>query len=158
MPKDDEAQPKRTRRRRTTYPKRVELRMTDEGYALAESSAARLSEDTGRTITVSDVIRAAVDDGCKALARTQERAASTPASGPSIEQLDAVVAAMQEVRDEVRRLGQNVNQIARVTHSTGAVPDGLTDTAKALAALDQRVLRLGMSALGYETTDDEGEG
>lgn len=157
MPKDDEAKPKRTRRRRTAYPKRVELRMTDAGYALAQSSAARLSEDTGRAITVSDVIRAAVDDGCRTLARAQERAVSAPTDGPRIDQLDAVIAAMQEVRDEVRRIGHNVNQVAIRAHRAGQVVDGLDDTADALTALDERVMRLGMDVLGYGATDDEDE-
>lgn len=44
--KPDEAQPRRRGGRRAIYPKRVELRMTQESFDLAEESAKRATEAT----------------------------------------------------------------------------------------------------------------
>lgn len=159
--KDDEAQPKRTRRQRLTYPKRVELRMTDEGYALAESSAAQATEKSGRKVTVSDVIREAVEDGCRRLVARLEKPAKPAPAGLSPAQLDSLVDALQGVRDEVRRIGHNVNQMARVANADGTLPDDLADVKQRLAVIDGHVLTIGVRVLGFDDADEaglEGEG
>ena len=146
--KPDEAQPRRRGGRRAIYPKRVELRMTQESFDLAEESAKRATEATGRTVTVSDVIRAAVTDGCARLAREQAQ----PVAPSSVEpwMLDALVEGITELRTEARRIGHNVNQQTRVAHATGQPTDDLDEVKAQLAAIDAKFMRLAATIAGVD--------
>lgn len=138
----DEAQPKQPRRGRTVYPKRVELRMTQESFDATELSAQRLSEVRGERITVSDIIRDAVDDGCERLARELDRG-SAGGTGWPMEILDGFLDGVQDVRTEIRRIGHNVNQVAKVGNASGQIDvEEHRANMEQLAELDAKVLAL----------------
>ena len=66
MTQNDEAQPKQTRRRRATYPERIELRLSTQQRDRAEALCAELNaRSRGRRYTLSDVVRQSLDDGCQ---------------------------------------------------------------------------------------------
>ena len=133
----DEAQPRRRGGRRAIYPKRVELRMT------------RASEATGRTVTVSDIIREAVEDGCRRLAREQAQA-SARRGGADPGVVDGLIDDVQELRTEMRKVGHNVNQMAKVAHLTGQVTGDLDDVKRQLEAIDGRLVELAGRIAGVD--------
>ena len=146
MTKADEPQAKRTRKRSTSYAKRVELRLTEEQFdrvhALSEESRAK----GGRALSLSELLRASLDDGC-------ERIAAAIAARPSVgdgeaavrltEAFDEAAARLQEVRTDVRRVGHNVNQIARVANESGDVPRWLPSAQLSLDYIDKLLVALG---------------
>lgn len=149
----DEAQPKQPRRRRKVFPKRVELRMTQESFDAAVRAAQQLSAAEGRTFTVSDIIRDAVEDGCERLAQEMARGSGGGVGWP-MDILDAVIDGVQEVRTDARRIGHNVNQIAKVGNTTGHVPADLAETREALADLDAKVLALMAMLAGVDEAEE----
>lgn len=146
MTKDDEPQAKRTRKRSTSYAKRVELRLTEEQFdrihALSEESRAK----GGRALSLSELLRASLDDGC-------ERIAAAIAARPSVgdgeaavrltEAFDEAADHLQQVRTEVRRIGHNINQIARAANESGSVPEGLAEAQAELAHIRELLVALG---------------
>ena len=148
MTKADEPQAKRTRKRSTTYAKRVELRLTEEQFdqihALSEVSRAK----GGSTLSLSELVRASLDDGC-------ERIAAAIAARPAIEggavrlteAFDEAADHLQQVRTEVRRIGHNVNQIARAANESGSVPEGLAEAQAELAHIGELLVALGKDFL-----------
>lgn len=150
MTKADEPQAKRTRKRSTSYAKRVELRLTQEQFdqihALSEESRAK----GGSTLSLSALVRASLDDGC-------ERIAAAIASRPAIEDGEAAVRLteafdqaadhLQQVRTDVRRIGHNVNQVARVANESGVVPEGLAEAQAELAYIGELLVALGKDFL-----------
>jgi methyl-accepting chemotaxis protein len=85
-------------------------------------------------------------DGCEqmiaSLQRSQRGAAALDSGA-----LDDVLAELQEVRSEVRRVGHNVNQIAAVANGSGQVPDGLAEVQAEMEALSQHLVRIGAAVL-----------
>ena len=150
MTKDDEPQAKRTRKRSTSYAKRVELRLTEEQFdsvhALSEASRAKV----GRALSLSELLRASLDDGCEKIAAA---IASRPAIGDGeaavrlTEAFDEAADHLQQVRTEVRRIGHNVNQIARVANESGSVPEGLSEAQAELAYIGELLVALGKDFL-----------
>ena len=150
MTKADEPQAKRTRKRSTTYAKRVELRLTEEQFdsvhALSEASRAK----GGRALSLSELLRASLDDGCKTIAAA---IASRPAIGDGeaavrlTEAFDEAADHLQQVRTEVRRIGHNVNQIARAANESGSVPEGLAEAQAELAHIGELLVALGKDFL-----------
>ena len=149
MTKDDEPQAKRTRKRTATYAKRVELRLTEEQFdrihALSEESRAK----GGRALSLSELLRASLDDGC-------EKISAAIAARPAIEGAGAVRLTeafdeaadhLQQVRTEVRRIGHNVNQIARAANESGSVPEGLAEAQAELAHIGELLVALGKDFL-----------
>lgn len=145
MTKDDEPQAKRTRKRSTSYAKRVELRLTEEQFdrihALSEESRAK----GGRALSLSELLRASLDDGCEKIAAA---IAARPALSDEdyrrvIEAFDEAAARLQEVRTEVRRVGHNVNQIARAANESGDVPRWLPSAQLSLDYIDKLLVALG---------------
>ena len=149
MTKDDEPQAKRTRKRSTAYAKRVELRLTEEQFdqihALSEASRAK----GGSTLSLSALVRASLDDGC-------EKIAAAIAARPAIEgdaavrlteAFDEAADHLQQVRTEVRRIGHNVNQIARVANESGVVPEGLAEAQAELSYIGKLLVALGKDFL-----------
>ena len=149
MTKDDEPQTKRTRKRSTAYAKRVELRLTEEQFdqihALSEESRAK----GGSTLSLSALVRASLDDGC-------EKIAAAIASRPAIEgggaarlteAFDEAADHLQQVRIDVRRIGHNVNQIARAANESGSVPEGLAEAQAELAYIGELLVALGKDFL-----------
>lgn len=145
----DEAQPRRRGGRRAICPKRVELRMTQSSFDLAEESAKRASEATGRAVTVSDIIREAVEDGCRRLAREQAQA-STRRGGADPDVVDGLIDDVLELRTEMRKVGHNVNQMAKVAHQTGQVTGDLDDVKRQLEAIDGRLVELAGRIAGVD--------
>ena len=148
MTKADEPQAKRTRKRSTSYAKRVELRLTEEQFdqihALSEASRAKV----GSTLSLSELLRASLDDGC-------EKIAAVIAARPAIEggavclteAFDEAADHLQQVRTEVRRIGHNINQIARVANESGVVPEGLAEAQTELSYIRELLVALGKDFL-----------
>lgn len=151
----DSAKRDRTRRQRTVFSKRLELRLTQALFESASETAQRLSEIRGRKVTVSDYIRMLIEDGGRGLIQGLERARRAPAGTMNQADADRVVAALQEVRDEVRRLGHNVNQMTKVANQSGEIPEDLDEVKQALNTIDEHVLDAAKSFLGYEGTDED---
>ena len=150
MTKDDEPQAKRTRKRTATYAKRVELRLTEEQFdqihALSEASRAK----GGSTLSLSALVRASLDDGCERIAAA---IASRPAIGDGeaavrlTEAFDQAADHLQQVRTDVRRIGHNVNQVARVANEYGVVPEGLAEAQTELSYIRELLVALGKDFL-----------
>ena len=149
MTKADEPQAKRTRKRSTAYAKRVELRLTEEQFdrihALSKESRAK----GGSTLSLSELVRASLDDGC-------EKIAAAIAARPAIEGAGAVRLTeafdqasdhLQQVRTDVRRIGHNVNQVARVANESGVVPEGLAEAQTELSYIRELLVALGKDFL-----------
>lgn len=147
MTKDDEPQAKRTRKRTATYAKRVELRLTEEQFdsvhALSEASRAKGE----RALSLSELLRASLDDGCKRIAAAIAARPSVGDGGDAAvrltEAFDQAADHLQQVRTEVRRIGHNINQIARVANESGVVPEGLAEAQTELAHIRELLFALG---------------
>ncbi|GAA1146824.1 hypothetical protein GCM10009672_18230 [Nesterenkonia lutea] len=139
----DEAQPKKARRRRATFPKRLELRVTDAQLALALSAREAAEERTGRKVTLSEVHRSALTDGCRSL--ISGPAPSTEVSIQALAVLDGVAEEMRLVRGDLRRIGHNANQLAVRAHHTGVVGD-VKDLLRQLVILDRRLVLIARKA------------
>lgn len=146
MTKDDEPQAKRTRKRTATYAKRVELRLTEEQFDRIhmQSEASRAEGD--RALSLSELLRASLDDGCEKIAAA---IASRPAIGDGeaavrlTEAFDQAADHLQQVRTDIRRIGHNVNQIARVSNESGVVPEGLSEAQAELSYIRELLVALG---------------
>lgn len=156
MTGNDEAQPKRTRRRRRTFAKRVELRLTDRQLDFITEARAAATEATGRNVSLSDVIRSAVDDGCKSIVDAMR---SVPPRGGD---RDRVADAIEEFAEEQRQLrrdlrvmGHNVNQIAKHANASGGLEDGVVDTLEEVKArlneMDGRLVRIARATHEHST-------
>lgn len=164
MTKDDEAQPKQTRRRRSTYAKRVEFRLTEAQLDLAEEARKASSAAAGRNVTLSNIVRAALMDGCKTIVRA---VSSAPAIGGAdrervAEALDGFAEELRLLRADVNGMKNNVNQVAKKANAAGSpTPEQFAELrahAAALVAVDQRLGALGKTAwsiaAGTEPDDD----
>lgn len=149
MTMHDEAQPRRRGGRRAIYPKRVELRMTQSSFDLAAEAAQRVKEATGRPVTVSDIIREAVDDGCRRLAREQAQA---PAREGGVEDwmVDGLIDGIQDLRTQTRKIGHNVNQMAKVAHQAGQAPDDLDELKTQLEGIDDKLKAIAATIAGVD--------
>ena len=63
------------------------------------------------------------------------------------EAFDQAADHLQQVRTEVRRIGHNVNQIARVANESGSVPEGLSEAQAELAYIGELLVALGKDFL-----------
>ena len=144
MTMTDSAKPKKARRRNRTYAKRVEVRLTEHQLktldSLSEASRAR----GGRALTLSEVLRAALDDGCETIADAFRSQPSMDGeeSRRLASSFDGAADELCQVKTQVRRIGNSLNQMARVGNQTGSVPDGLSGTRAQLARIDERLLAL----------------
>lgn len=156
MTRNDEAKPKQTRRRRATYVKRIEFRITDAQLDVATRARDAAVETTGRKITLSDIARAAFEDGCKSIIKAVQ---STPARSGTAdvrasEALERFTDEMQGLRTEIRRVGHNVNTMTKVANRTGMVSDDLEDVKAQLDMLDGRLVRIAEAAVDRTTWED----
>ena len=145
----DEAQPRRRGGRRAIYPKRVELRMTQSSFDLAEESATGARAARGRAVTVSAITRDAGADGGGGLARAQPQAPARR-GGADPDVVDGLIDGVQELRTEMRKVGHNVNQMAKVAHQTGQVTGDLDDVKRQLEAIDGRLVELAGRIAGVD--------
>lgn len=137
---------KRGRRRQQTYPRRLELRMTSEQFELASTAAIEASERLGRSVTVSDVVRASIEDGCAGLAVAMSR--PTTSDGASDDALAILGERIQAMREELRRIGVNANQLAKVANVSGQVPSDLDTIAAALSSMNAELVSAAARAYG----------
>ena len=135
----DEAQPKRKRGRRRTYAKRTHLMLTDEQLDLVADARRVYQEQTGRSVSASDIMRNALEDGCKKLAAQVSAPATASVGGIDSRSVDRVVAEIEQTRSQVRRVGINVNAMTKVAHSSGEVPSDLVDVRAQLDAVMRRL-------------------
>jgi hypothetical protein len=156
MAMNDSAQPKQKRQRRSTYAKRVEIRLTEAQLDLAEQARAGASATAGRDVTLSDILRTVLVDGGKAIAAAASKAPTrSSADGDRIaETLDGFAEEQRLLRTEIRRIGHNVNALTKIAHQTGAAVDDLGEVKKQLAVLDERLVDIARAA--QEHTSWEG--
>lgn len=156
MMQDGEAQPKQTRRRRATYPERIELRLSTQQRDRAEALCAELNaRSRGRRYTLSDVVRQSLDDGCRAIERGISAAPAGAVDSASAEAIDDALTRFTDevgaLRDDVRRMRDNLNRIAKSTHTVGVTTaTDLVETKReleALDAVDKKLLDLIQAAL-----------
>lgn len=156
MTGNDEAKPKRTRRRRRTFAKRVELRLTEQQLDFVTEARAAATEATGRNVSLSDVIRSAVEDGCRSIVGAMR---SVPPRGGD---RDRVADAIEEFAEEQRQLrrdlrvmGNNVNQIAKHANASGGLEDGVVDMLEEVRArlneMDGRLVRIARATHEHST-------
>lgn len=157
MTMDDEAQPKRTRKRRRTYAKRVELRLTESQLDLAKRARSAAIESAGRNVTLSEIVRSSIDDGCKSIIKSMRTApARSGADGARLEEaFTALTDEIQAIRSEVRRVGHNVNAMAKIAHATGRADGDLSEVKEQLAAIDARLLEAATTAVTHMAGDDD---
>lgn len=163
MAGNDEAKPKRTRRRRRTYAKRVELRLTEQQLDFITEARAAATETTGRKVSLSDVIRTAVEDGCASIVDAMR---SVPPSGGDRDRVaDAIEGFAEEqrqLRRDLRIMGNNVNQIAKHANASGGLEDGVSATLEEVKAqlneMDGRLVRIARATHERSTwqVDDDG--
>lgn len=156
MTGNDEAKPKRTRRRRRTYAKRVELRLTEQQLDFITEARAAATEATGRNVSLSDVIRSAVEDGCKSIVDAMRSV--PPRSGDRDRVADAIEGFAEEqrqLRRDLRVMGNNVNQIAKVANASGEIEVGVSATLEEVKArlneMDGRLVRIARATHEHST-------
>ena len=141
MTTNDEAQPKRRQRRRT-YAKRIELRLTEKQLEMVTEAREVFRRETGRSVSLSDIVRNAVEDGCAKLsAAARGDNVTSPVAGGAVsdEVLARFTDEIEETRTQVRRIGHNVNAMTKVAHTTGEVPADLREVRAQLDALQERL-------------------
>ena len=158
MMQDGEAQPKQTRRRRATYPERIELRLSTQQRDRAEALCAELNaRSRGRRYTLSDVVRQSLDDGCRAIERGLRAAPAGAVDSASAEAIDDALTRFTDevgaLRDDVRRMRDNLNRIAKGTHTVGVTTaTDLVETRRqyeTLEAVDAKLVALLGAALDH---------
>lgn len=158
MTQTDEAEPKKTRRRRSTYAKRLELRISDGERKDIEQLVELVEGQTGKRLTLSEAVRMFIRDGGKEVTAAAKRGTGT-ASGHGDK--DRVAEALEEfaeelrlTRTELRRIGNNVNQIARWSNAEEKAPAGLDDAEKLLAKMDRRLVAVAQKAVEKSTWEE----
>lgn len=142
MTTNDGAQPKKRRRRRSTYPNRFEVKLTDKQLEMVTEAQEVSLRATGRKVSLSDIVRNAVEDGCAKLsAAVRGDNATSPVAGGAVsdEVLARFTDEIEETRTQVRRIGHNVNAMTKVAHTTGEVPADLREVRAQLDALQERL-------------------
>ncbi|WP_422114727.1 hypothetical protein [Brachybacterium sp. UNK5269] len=158
MTMGDEAQPKRPRNRRRTYAKRIELRLTETQLDLVERARSTATEAAGRNVTLSEVVRSSVEDGCKAIIKAM-RGTPAPAGvdGERLaESFTALTEELQGIRGALRPIGHNVNAMARVAHTTGIADGDLAEVKQQLSDIDARLVVAATAALNLSEGDTDG--
>ena len=125
--------------RRTEYPHRITVRLTDEEFSQVTVIRAALNRGVRGRVSTSDALRAVIMQEASELASLPEATASGTDWAAQRAALDQSVSALEGVRAQVRRIGSNVNQLTRLAHSTGAMPVGLSDTDAQLGKIKQRL-------------------
>lgn len=133
----DSADAKQTRR--TEYPHRITVRLTDEEFSQLEVIREALSEGQLGYVNTSDALRAVIMQEASELASLPEATASGTDWATRRVALDGAMEALESVKTQVRRIGTNVNQAVRLAHSSGVMPVGLSDTAKELSVMTRRL-------------------
>ena len=147
----DEAKPKRTRNRRSTYATRREVRLTEEHLAVVEQAIAAAAA-RGRRITLSSILRAALVDGCQSMIAAM--GLGLPSAGEASRAAaaaDGLAEELRLLRTDLRRLGNNVNQLTHIAHQTGRLSADLTAVRAAIDQLDARLVSATGRALGLDS-------
>lgn len=122
--------------------------MTQESWDFLVETARRTSTELGYTVTASDVLRTAVDDGCAALARALDSPAPAAVSLP-MELVDRIVEEVTQARGDLRRGHNNINQIAHHANATkGELPEDLAELRRLFASIDGRLRDLAITVVG----------
>src|SRR5699024_4008784 len=135
----DEAQPKRKRGRRRAHAKRTHLMLTDEQLDLVADARRGYEEQTGRSVSASDIMRNALEDGCRKLHAQVGAPDTSSAGGTDSRSFDRVGAEIEQARSQGRRVGISVNAMTKVAHSSGEVPSDLADVRAQLDAVMRRL-------------------
>ena len=137
--------------RRTEYPHRITVRLTEDEFTQLEVIRQALNRGVRRRVSTSDALRAVIVNEASELASLPEVTTSGKDWAKQRVALDGAMEALESVRTQVRRIGTNVNQLTRLAHSTGAMPVGLSETARALNTLTRRLdaIEDGLVAVSY---------
>lgn len=142
MTTNNGARPKKRRQRRRTYTKRFELWLTAKQFEMVTEAREVFLRETGRSVSLSDIVRSAVEDGCAKLsAAARGDKVTSPVAGGAVsdEVLARFTDEIEETRTQVRRIGHNVNTMTKVAHTTGEVPADLREVRAQLDALQERL-------------------
>lgn len=162
----DEAQPnprgetKQRRKRRKVYTKRTELLLDEELEGLLDGAKKLATQRLGRPVTMGAIARESLRDGCQAILRELRRAPGGEATEDRLaqERVEALIEVIGQLRLDLSRQGNNVNQIAKVAHSTGQVVDGLAGTQAAIERVDDRLVAILGELISVRTDDEDDEG
>lgn len=145
---DEAEKPKQTRRRRASFPNRIELRVNDAQLDLAERSRSAASVRLGREVSLSELHRSALEDGCKSLIEAIENRPAVDAGSQQqvTASLDSFADEMRLLRDEIRRIGHNANQLTRYAHTKEEMVQ-LDGVLEALESIDERLVQVAGEAI-----------
>lgn len=157
MTQTDETQSKKTRRRRTTYAKRLELRISDSERKDIEQLIEMIDAQTGNRLSLSEAVRMFIRDGGKQIEDAAKRATSPPSAhnaGRTAEALEEFAEELRMTRTEIRRIGHNLNQIAHWANTEHRSPTGLNDAQNVLTEIDKRLVAIAKKAVDQTTWAD----
>lgn len=145
-----EAKPKRTRNRRQTYAKRVDFRLTEDQLEIVERALAAASA-RGRRATLSSILRSSLMDGCRSIIGAMEHRplSSAQDAATAAHAIDDLAEELRLLRTDLRRLGNNVNQLTHIAHQTGRLSADLSAVRGAIDQLDTRLVSVAGRALGF---------
>ena len=157
MTQTDETQSKKTRRRRTTYAKRLELRISDSERKYIEQLIEVFDAQTGNRLTLSEAVRMSIRNGGQQIEDAAKRALSPSSAhntGRTVEALEEFAEELRLTRTEVRRIGHNLNQIAHWANAEQRAPEGLHDAQRVLKDIDERLVTIAKRAVDQTTWMD----
>lgn len=150
-----EAKPKRARNRRRTYAKRVDFRLTEEQLEIV-ARALTAASARGRSATLSSILRASLMDGCRSIIGAVEQAplSSAEDAATAAQAIDDLAEELRLLRTDLRRLGNNVNQLTHIAHQTGRLSADLSAVRGAIDQFDARLVTVAGRALGYGAPEE----
>lgn len=129
------------------FDKRVPVMLSEAQLSLIEDAKRQYKEATGVTVTTSELVRSALEDGCTTLVKradvVQEREARL-----GTKDVRALMTELQEIRSQVRRVGVNVNELTKLAHRTGRTPADLDGAREQLESMSAALVALERSAFG----------
>lgn len=113
------------------------------------------SRKEGPYYSMTQLAVACIADGCERLASAVENQPTS--SSEETKQLTAALYKMIDevckVRTELRKIGNNYNQMVRVANKTGEVPEDLGSIAEELRNLDSWMLTVGETLAAFSVGD-----
>jgi hypothetical protein len=100
---------------------------------------------------LSSILRAALMDGCQSMIAAMELGLpSDGEAGRAAAAADGLAEELRLLRTDLRRLGNNVNQLTHIAHQTGRLSADLTAVRVAIDQLDARLVSTTGHVLGLD--------